>query len=154
MVSNVIPYHYHYRQLPSQQVWTFKTLNVNMPSRMDDVMRLCGNLSANQQIKVAVKNSGKGAAVAGGTAFIGGLLAGPPGLAVGKVYTTVLFLFVCYFQCREMHARGLRKLNIQTDGQLFGSPFAHKVALHRYCSSAYVQGKAETRLWNRNDRLG
>ncbi|KAL2088858.1 hypothetical protein ACEWY4_015757 [Coilia grayii] len=54
-----------------------------MPSRMDDVMRLCCDLSANQQIKVAVKNSSKGAAVAGGTAFIGGLLAGPPGLAVG-----------------------------------------------------------------------
>ncbi|XP_063044290.1 protein C19orf12 homolog [Engraulis encrasicolus] len=54
-----------------------------MPSRMDDVMRLCCDLSANQQIKVAVKNSTKGAAVAGGTAFIGGLLAGPPGLAVG-----------------------------------------------------------------------
>ncbi|XP_041916650.1 protein C19orf12 homolog isoform X1 [Alosa sapidissima] len=56
---------------------------VTMPSRMDDVMRLCSNLSANQKIKVAVKNSGKGAAVAGGTAFIGGLLGGPPGLAVG-----------------------------------------------------------------------
>ncbi|XP_031425476.1 protein C19orf12 homolog [Clupea harengus] len=50
-----------------------------MASRMDDVMRLCCNLSANQQMK----NSSIGAAVAGGTAFIGGLLAGPPGLAAG-----------------------------------------------------------------------
>lgn len=54
-----------------------------MPSRLDDVMRLCCNLSAHEQIKVAVKSSTKGAAVAGGTAFVGGLLAGPPGLAIG-----------------------------------------------------------------------
>lgn len=50
---------------------------------MDDVMRLCCELSAHDQIKVAVKNSTKGAMVAGGTAFVGGLLGGPPGIAVG-----------------------------------------------------------------------
>lgn len=55
-----------------------------MAPRMDDVMQLCCDLSANQQIKAAVKNSGKGSAVAGGTAFLGGLLGGPPGIAVGK----------------------------------------------------------------------
>ena len=55
-----------------------------MSPRMDDVMQLCCDLSANQQIKAAVKNSGKGSAVAGGTAFLGGLLGGPPGIAVGK----------------------------------------------------------------------
>ncbi|XP_053174766.1 protein C19orf12 homolog [Scomber japonicus] len=54
-----------------------------MAPRMDDVMRLCCKLSAHEQIKVAVKNSTKGAMVAGGTAFVGGLLAGPPGIAVG-----------------------------------------------------------------------
>ncbi|XP_062272435.1 protein C19orf12 homolog [Scomber scombrus] len=54
-----------------------------MAPRMDDVMRLCCELSAHDQIKVAVKNSTKGAMVAGGTAFVGGLLAGPPGIAVG-----------------------------------------------------------------------
>lgn len=101
-------------QLPSQQVWTLKILHINMASRMDDVMRLCCNLSANQQIKVAVKHSAKGAAVAGGSAFIGGLLAGPPGLAVGKISNTRLLsfvcLFVCHFQCREMQACGFKKL--------------------------------------------
>lgn len=55
-----------------------------MPARMDDVMRLCCEISAHEQIKVAVKNSTKGAMVAGGTAFVGGLLGGPPGIAVGK----------------------------------------------------------------------
>lgn len=50
---------------------------------MDDVVRLCCEISAHDQIKVAVKNSTKGALVAGGTAFLGGLLGGPPGIAVG-----------------------------------------------------------------------
>ena len=62
-----------------------------MAPRMDDVMRLCSDLSANQQIKVAVKSSAKGAVVAGGTAFLGGLVGGPPGIAVGEeliIYTS------------------------------------------------------------------
>ncbi|XP_029902953.1 protein C19orf12 homolog [Myripristis murdjan] len=54
-----------------------------MPPRMDDVMRLCCDISAHHQIKAAVKSSAKGAMVAGGTAFVGGLLGGPPGIAVG-----------------------------------------------------------------------
>lgn len=59
-------------------------LNTEMAARVDDVMRLCCEISAHDQIKVAVKNSTKGALVAGGTAFVGGLLGGPPGIAVGK----------------------------------------------------------------------
>lgn len=47
-------------------------------------MRLCCELSAHDQIKVAVKNSTKGAVAAGGAALVGGLLAGPPGIAVGQ----------------------------------------------------------------------
>lgn len=55
-----------------------------MPPRVDDVMKLCCELSANQQVKTTVKQSGKGAAAAGGLAFAGGLLGGPLGIAVGK----------------------------------------------------------------------
>ena len=55
-----------------------------MAPRMDDIVRLCCEISAHEQIKVAVKSSAKGAAVAGGGAFVGGLLAGPVGIAVGK----------------------------------------------------------------------
>ena len=55
-----------------------------MAPRMDDVMRLCCEISTHNEVKVAVKNSAKGAAVAGGSAFVGGLLGGPPGIAVGK----------------------------------------------------------------------
>lgn len=54
-----------------------------MAPLIDDVMRLCCKISAHDQIQVAVKNSTKGAVVAGGTAFVGGLLGGPPGIAVG-----------------------------------------------------------------------
>lgn len=55
-----------------------------MPPRIDDIMKLCCKLSANQQVKTAVKHSGKGAMTAGGLAFAGGLVGGPLGIAVGK----------------------------------------------------------------------
>ncbi|KAG2469572.1 protein C19orf12 homolog [Polypterus senegalus] len=54
-----------------------------MPVRTDDVMRLCCDLSEQQKMKVAIKQSGKGAFVAGASAFVGGLVGGPPGIAVG-----------------------------------------------------------------------
>lgn len=53
-------------------------------SPVDDVLRLCCEISADKKIKAAFKSSAKGAAAAGGAAFLGGLLAGPAGLAVGK----------------------------------------------------------------------
>ncbi|XP_075965902.1 protein C19orf12 homolog isoform X3 [Anarhichas minor] len=58
-----------------------------MAPRMDDVMRLCRETSAHDEIKLAVKNSTKGAIalVAGGSILVGGLLGGPPGIAVGGV---------------------------------------------------------------------
>lgn len=55
-----------------------------MPPRVDDIMKLCCELSANQQVKTTVKQSGKGAVTAGGLAFAGGLIGGPLGIAVGK----------------------------------------------------------------------
>uniref|UniRef100_A0A3P9M2A1 Chromosome 19 open reading frame 12 n=1 Tax=Oryzias latipes TaxID=8090 RepID=A0A3P9M2A1_ORYLA len=51
-----------------------------MAPRVDEVMKLCCELSANQQIKTAVKGSGKGAAAAGGLAFF---KTSPAGGAVG-----------------------------------------------------------------------
>ncbi|KAM9832279.1 protein C19orf12 homolog [Neosynchiropus ocellatus] len=54
-----------------------------MAPRIDDVMRLCCEVSEYNQIKVAVKSSAKGACAAGGGAFVGGLLGGPPGIALG-----------------------------------------------------------------------
>ncbi len=55
-----------------------------MCHRIDDVMKLCCELSANQQIQSTVKGSGRGAAAAGGLAFAGGLVGGPLGIAVGE----------------------------------------------------------------------
>jgi len=71
-----------------------------MPPRVDDVMKLCCELSANQQVKTAVKQSGKGAAAAGGLAFAGGLIGGPLGIAVGKYIhafsTSVTLKYICF----------------------------------------------------------
>lgn len=50
---------------------------------MEDVVRLCCEISADKKIQAAFKGSAKGAAVAGGGAFVGGLLGGPLGIAVG-----------------------------------------------------------------------
>ncbi|CAL8350566.1 unnamed protein product [Merluccius merluccius] len=50
---------------------------------MDDVMRLCCDISADQNINITFRQSAKGAMMVGGCAFLGGLLGGPPGLAVG-----------------------------------------------------------------------
>lgn len=55
-----------------------------MGQRVDDVMKLCCELSANQQVQTTVKGSSKGAATAGGLAFAGGLVGGPLGIAVGQ----------------------------------------------------------------------
>ncbi|NXF70908.1 CS012 protein, partial [Sclerurus mexicanus] len=54
-----------------------------MSSRVDDVMQLLCKLSAVKEMKAAVKHSGRGALLAGASAFVGGLIAGPPGIAVG-----------------------------------------------------------------------
>lgn len=59
-------------------------LTHSMCHRVNDVMRLCCELSANQQVQTTVRGSGKGAAAAGGLAFAGGLIGGPLGIAVGR----------------------------------------------------------------------
>ncbi|XP_070757883.1 protein C19orf12 homolog [Enoplosus armatus] len=61
-----------------------------MAPRMEDVMRLCCEISAHDQIKVAVKNSAQGAALAGGGAFVGGMVGGPVGMAVGGTAGSLL----------------------------------------------------------------
>ncbi|XP_029000544.1 protein C19orf12 homolog [Betta splendens] len=73
-----------------------------MAPRIDDVMRLCCELSAHEQIKVTVKNSTKGAMVAGGTAFVGGLLGGPVGIAVGGAVGGVLGSWMTSGQFRPL----------------------------------------------------
>lgn len=55
-----------------------------MPVVVEDIMRLLCSISEERKMKAAVKHSGKGALVTGTVAFVGGLVGGPPGLAVGK----------------------------------------------------------------------
>nr|XP_033798083.1 protein C19orf12 homolog [Geotrypetes seraphini]XP_033798084.1 protein C19orf12 homolog [Geotrypetes seraphini] len=54
-----------------------------MPVRINDVMALLCHISEQQQMKVAIKQSSKGALMVGAAAFLGGLLGGPPGIAIG-----------------------------------------------------------------------
>ncbi|XP_064885336.1 protein C19orf12 homolog [Columba livia] len=54
-----------------------------MPLNVDNVMQLFCHLSEQKGMKAAVKHSGSGALLAGAGAFIGGLMGGPPGIAVG-----------------------------------------------------------------------
>ncbi|XP_027286109.1 protein C19orf12 homolog [Cricetulus griseus] len=54
-----------------------------MPIAVDDVMKLLCSVSQKRQMKAAVKHSGRGALVAGTVAFVGGLVGGPPGIALG-----------------------------------------------------------------------
>lgn len=55
-----------------------------MPVSLKDMMTLLSRVSEEQKLKAAFKHSGRGALVAGATAFVGGLVGGPPGIAVGK----------------------------------------------------------------------
>ncbi|XP_041599333.1 protein C19orf12 homolog isoform X2 [Vulpes lagopus] len=54
-----------------------------MPLVVEDVMRLLCSIAEERKMQAAVKHSGKGALVTGAVAFLGGLVGGPPGLAVG-----------------------------------------------------------------------
>ncbi|XP_065519246.1 protein C19orf12-like [Lathamus discolor] len=61
-----------------------------MPINVDDVMQLFCHLSQEKGMRAAVKHSGRGALLAGATAFIGGLMGGPPGIAVGGAFGGLL----------------------------------------------------------------
>ncbi|KAL2093796.1 hypothetical protein ACEWY4_011108 [Coilia grayii] len=61
-----------------------------MSDRVDDVMRLCRELSANEQIETAITHTGKAGAAGGAMMMAGGLIGGPPGIVVGAVVGGVL----------------------------------------------------------------
>ncbi|XP_055551749.1 protein C19orf12 homolog [Wyeomyia smithii] len=54
-----------------------------MPINTRELMEAVGTLTDNENVRVTVRSSAKGAAICGATCFVGGLLAGPVGLAVG-----------------------------------------------------------------------
>ncbi|KAM6300341.1 protein C19orf12 homolog [Aegotheles albertisi] len=61
-----------------------------MPANVDDVMQLFCHLSQEKNMRAAVKHSGRGALMTGAAAFIGGLMGGPPGIAVGGAFGGLL----------------------------------------------------------------
>ena len=54
-----------------------------MPVDKEALKRALAVLADNREIKVTVKSSMNGAAIAGGTTFLGGILFGPVGFVVG-----------------------------------------------------------------------
>ncbi|NWH97583.1 CS012 protein, partial [Tichodroma muraria] len=54
-----------------------------MPICVDDVMQLLSHVAKVKGMKAAVAHSGRGALLTGASAFVGGMLGGPPGIALG-----------------------------------------------------------------------
>ncbi|KFW02809.1 PREDICTED: protein C19orf12 homolog [Eurypyga helias] len=73
-----------------------------MPISVDDVMQLFCHLSQEKGMKAAVKHSGRGALLAGATAFIGGLMGGPPGIAIGGAFGGLLGAWMTTGQFRPV----------------------------------------------------
>lgn len=55
--------------------------------RQDSIFEICAVLSENENLKVTLQEASKGALLVGLFAFVGGLLGGPVGLAIGKFIT-------------------------------------------------------------------
>ncbi|NXG27867.1 CS012 protein, partial [Dromaius novaehollandiae] len=73
-----------------------------MPIRVDDVIQLFCHLSEVKGMKAAVRHSSRGALLAGATAFIGGLVGGPPGIAVGGAFGGLLGAWMTTGQFRPV----------------------------------------------------
>lgn len=54
-----------------------------MPVNTEEFLRGIAILADNHNMRVTLKQSGKGAAICGAICFIGGIIGGPAGLAVG-----------------------------------------------------------------------
>ncbi|XP_062318613.1 protein C19orf12 homolog [Osmerus eperlanus] len=89
-----------------------------MSKKVDDVMRLCCELSANQQIKTTVKGSSKGAVAAGGLAFAGGLVGGPLGIAVGGAVGGLLGCWMTSGQFKPL-PQIIMELSLQQQQKLY-----------------------------------
>ncbi|KFO95131.1 protein C19orf12 homolog [Calypte anna] len=73
-----------------------------MPIDIDGMMQLLCHLSEERGMKAAVKHSGRGALLAGATAFVGGLMGGPPGIAVGGAFGGLLGAWMTTGQFRPV----------------------------------------------------
>lgn len=61
----------------------FRHKRTKMPVDIEEFLQGIGQIADHENIRFTVKQSGKGALVCGGLCFVGGLLGGPVGMAVG-----------------------------------------------------------------------
>ena len=62
--------------------WTKHSIN-KMVIKYEDILKVITTLGDDENLKITVKQSAKGGLIAGVSCAIGGLVGGPPGLAVG-----------------------------------------------------------------------
>lgn len=81
-----------------------------MPVDLQEFLEGVAILADNHNVRVTLKQSGKGAVVCGVCSFIGGLIAGPLGLAVGgtvggitayRMTGNLFTIFFCIFFIRK-----------------------------------------------------
>lgn len=56
----------------------------DVPISVEDVMALLTHIARVEDLKIAYKHSRWGATIAGASALVGGMMAGPPGIFIGK----------------------------------------------------------------------
>ena len=60
-----------------------KTIRIKMVIKYEDILKIITTLGDDENLRITVKQSAKGGLIAGVSCAVGGLIAGPPGLAVG-----------------------------------------------------------------------
>ncbi|KAJ8930536.1 hypothetical protein NQ314_016649 [Rhamnusium bicolor] len=59
-----------------------------MPLNSDAIIEVCEVISQQEHLKVTIKQTAKGAVITGLGALSGGLLGGPVGMAIGKIFNS------------------------------------------------------------------
>lgn len=75
-----------------------------MPLRQDEILSVCQQLAEEENLKVCVTESLKGACIAGGCALVGSLLMGPPGLAIGNLLYSYIDLIKVHYDILTNYA--------------------------------------------------
>lgn len=57
---------------------------MSLVSRRESILKICEVLSEQEDLKVTLSQAAEGGLMVGGAAFVGALLGGPIGLAIGK----------------------------------------------------------------------
>nr|XP_032801057.1 protein C19orf12 homolog [Petromyzon marinus] len=74
-----------------------------MVLRVDEMMEVVSTLARQRGVQVALSQAGKGAIVTGGIALLGGLIAGPVGIAAGGALGGLVGMAVTRGTFRPLH---------------------------------------------------